>query len=210
MWPVSERQLYEHPKVLVRNGLASAMTEMTGGRRRTVYKITAKGRRALKGWLDDPAGEPLTIRSETLLRIFFCDQADDTTVLLGQIDRLRDAAIRGRDSQIDLYERDQANEGPPFPERSHIDAIMARLQLDLAAAIDTWATWATAEVQRWPHDLSLPADVDELLARAFARPASSQEETVAIPTRRDDPVDRADDGALTHTGWSGTADNGQA
>lgn len=93
-------------------------------------------------------------------------------MLFGQIDRLRDAAIR--DSQIDLYERDQANEGPPFPERSHINAIMARHQLDVAAAIDTWATWATAEVQRWPHDLSLPADVHELLARAFARPASSQ------------------------------------
>ena len=169
MWPVSERQLYEHPKVLVRHGLAAATTAMTGERSRTVYKITAKGRRALRAWLDEERGQAFTIRSETLLRIFFCDQADDTDVLLRQIERLRTAVVRGRNHQIDLYERDQASDGPPFPERSHINAIVSRLQLDIATAIDAWADWASTEIETWPEDLSLPEHVDELLARAFAR-----------------------------------------
>lgn len=172
MWPVSERQLYEHPKVLVQNRLATATRENTGGRGRTVYKITAKGRRALRAWLDDPSGEALTIRSETLLRIFFCDHAEHTDVLLRQIERLRASVIRGRNRQVDLYEYDMAHGGPPFPERSHINAIVSRLQLDIADAIARWADWAGEEIERWPEDLTLPDHVDDLLARAFARPSS--------------------------------------
>ncbi len=46
------------------------MDSPTGGRKRTVYKITAEGETALKGWLRQP---PTTyeMREEGLLKLFF-------------------------------------------------------------------------------------------------------------------------------------------
>ena len=51
-WPRAERKLYDEPKRLVAAGLAASSAEMTGARPRTVYTITAKGRKALRarGW----------------------------------------------------------------------------------------------------------------------------------------------------------------
>ena len=46
-WPRARSKLYEEPKKLVAHGLARATTEAVGRRPRTVYSITAKGRRAL-------------------------------------------------------------------------------------------------------------------------------------------------------------------
>ena len=43
-WPRAERKLYEEPKRLVECGLATATSESTGKRPRTVYSITADGR----------------------------------------------------------------------------------------------------------------------------------------------------------------------
>src|SRR5262245_33715324 len=47
-WPRAERKLYDEPKRLVERGLATATSEATGKRPRTVYAITAEGRKALK------------------------------------------------------------------------------------------------------------------------------------------------------------------
>ena len=53
-WPRAESRIYEEPKKLVARGLARASSEMVGKRPRTVYTITAKGRRALAEWVADP------------------------------------------------------------------------------------------------------------------------------------------------------------
>src|SRR5881394_3396566 len=52
-WPRAERKLYDEPKRLVAAGLAKSTAEMTGARPRTVYTITARGRKALQRWLDE-------------------------------------------------------------------------------------------------------------------------------------------------------------
>src|SRR5919202_6236966 len=64
-WPRAERRLYEEPKSLVADGLATAVKEFTGARPRTVYGITAAGRVALATWLSTPSA-PLTTESEAL------------------------------------------------------------------------------------------------------------------------------------------------
>ncbi len=46
-WPRAERKLYDEPKALVADGLATAAKEFTGQRSRTVYRITDDGRAAL-------------------------------------------------------------------------------------------------------------------------------------------------------------------
>ena len=54
----SVSKLYEEPKKLVDHGFARSSTEQNGQRSRTVYTITAKGRRALADWLHDPGEGP--------------------------------------------------------------------------------------------------------------------------------------------------------
>src|SRR5689334_22534988 len=53
-WPRAERKLYDEPKRLVDQGLATAKRERTGQRPRTLYDITAAGRAALAAWLSEP------------------------------------------------------------------------------------------------------------------------------------------------------------
>jgi DNA-binding PadR family transcriptional regulator len=87
-WPRTERQLYEQPKLLVAAGLATATREHVGRRPRTVYKITAKGRRALKAWLAQPANLP-QLEWEGMLKVFFAENAGKDQ-LLAHLRAIRD------------------------------------------------------------------------------------------------------------------------
>jgi DNA-binding PadR family transcriptional regulator len=167
LWPVAERQLYEQPKALVAHGLASATKEPTGDRPRTVYRITPKGRRALRRWLREPTGD-VVIRSELVLKAFFAEQAGKDA-LTDVIDALRTRVRADLDAHVDLFESTRA-EGYPFPDRRHLSALVARLYFDIGEAIDRWADWAESEVGTWPDDLKPPAHADELMAEVYRRP----------------------------------------
>lgn len=170
LWPLSERQLYDQAKALVRAGLATATRGRTGARPRTVYAITDAGRAALRAWLEEPpTGDAFGLRSEALLKAFFAEQAGKAA-LLAQVAAVRDAAVAARDLQVELYERNLA-EGFPFPERRHVAALVGALGFELAAAVERWAAWAEVEVAGWPDDLRTPPDhVDDLLAGVYHRP----------------------------------------
>src|SRR3954468_24792981 len=71
-WPRAERKLYDIPKQLAADGFATAKREMTGARPRTVYSITARGRRELTRWLDEPSSPP-SLEFEGLMKVFFAD-----------------------------------------------------------------------------------------------------------------------------------------
>lgn len=168
LWPVAERQLYEVPKALVAKGLATARKERTGERPRTVYRITAKGRRALRDWLAQPSGD-VALRSEALLKAFFAEQAaDPRSSLLATIEQIRASARAAADAQTALYEATLADPGGfPFPERRHVSALVARVGYEVVEAIERWAEWATDEVASWPDDLAPPRDADDLLADVY-------------------------------------------
>ena len=72
-WPRAQSKIYEEPKKLVAHGLATATREYTGRRRRTVYRITSKGRRALKRWLAEPGHAPV-VEFEGLVKVLFAEQ----------------------------------------------------------------------------------------------------------------------------------------
>ena len=59
VWPRAVSKLYEEPKKLASHGLARSAIQQNGRRRRTVYTITAKGRRALAEWLGQPGDGPV-------------------------------------------------------------------------------------------------------------------------------------------------------
>jgi DNA-binding PadR family transcriptional regulator len=71
-WAASYGQIYPELKRLAEAGLVSGVDSPTGGRRRTVYEITAAGEEELRSWLRQP---PITfeMRDEGLLKLFFAD-----------------------------------------------------------------------------------------------------------------------------------------
>jgi PadR family transcriptional regulator, regulatory protein AphA len=71
-WAASYGQIYPELKRLAEAGLAVGSDSPTGGRRRTVYEITADGEEALKEWLRRPP-EAFEMRDEGLLKLFFAE-----------------------------------------------------------------------------------------------------------------------------------------
>ena len=76
-WTASYGQIYPELRRLSDAGLVKGATQPKSGRRRTVYRITAAGRRALADWL---AQEPQVFetRDEGLLKLFFADASPAT------------------------------------------------------------------------------------------------------------------------------------
>ncbi len=72
-WAASYGQIYPELRRLEDEGLIRGRPEPTGGRARTVYKLTDAGIEALQNWLsadDEPLYE---LRDEGLLKLFFSD-----------------------------------------------------------------------------------------------------------------------------------------
>jgi DNA-binding PadR family transcriptional regulator len=145
-WPRAERKLYDEPKRLVAAGLAKSSAEMTGARPRTVYTITAGGRRALRRWLSEPP-EPPVLEFEGLVKVFFADGGD-----LDQLRAtLREIAATSDTRVAELEEKVQQNAQPevPFPERRAINQVALHFQVEHERTIGGWARWALEQVEGW-------------------------------------------------------------
>ena len=80
VWPRAESKLFEEPKKLVEHGYARSREETVGRRRRTVYSITAAGRRALAAWLAEPGDGPV-LEFEGLVKLMFADHGSRADAL---------------------------------------------------------------------------------------------------------------------------------
>jgi len=69
-WAASYGQIYPELKRLSEAGLVQGVDAPTGGRKRTVYEITADGEEELKAWLRQPPST-YEMREEGLLKLFF-------------------------------------------------------------------------------------------------------------------------------------------
>jgi DNA-binding PadR family transcriptional regulator len=69
-WTLQHAQLYTEPERLTGAGYLTEERERTG-RRRKLYKITEKGRRALEGWRTEPTAAIPELRAPALLKLFF-------------------------------------------------------------------------------------------------------------------------------------------
>jgi DNA-binding PadR family transcriptional regulator len=145
-WPRAERKLYDEPKRLVADGLATARREFTGQRPRTVYDISDDGRRALQEWLDEPSA-PRTTEFEAMLKVFFAD-AGSLDQLAGTLDAI-EAATAERVAQLAGMAEAAAAGETAFPERHHISALSLRLQYEQEAAVLAWTRWARGQIARW-------------------------------------------------------------
>jgi PadR family transcriptional regulator, regulatory protein AphA len=69
-WTLHHAQLYTEPERLARAGYLTERRER-GGRRRKLYAITDKGRRALDEWRAEPTDAIPELRAPALLKLFF-------------------------------------------------------------------------------------------------------------------------------------------
>jgi DNA-binding PadR family transcriptional regulator len=95
-WSVPHAQLYSEPERLTKAGFLSERRE-EGGRRRRHYKITAKGRKALREWLGEPTGEMAEMRDPAMLKLFF--GADPKAMAEAQLPAHRNRLARYEEMQ---------------------------------------------------------------------------------------------------------------
>jgi PadR family transcriptional regulator, regulatory protein AphA len=145
-WPRAERKLYEEPKRLVAAGLAKSTREMTGSRPRTVYAVTARGRRAMRQWLDLPP-EPPTLEFEGMVKVFFADGGtlEQLRTTLRSIADTADARVVELEGKV----AENASGNVPFPERLPLNTVGLRFYLDHERLIGAWARWALDQIVEW-------------------------------------------------------------
>jgi PadR family transcriptional regulator, regulatory protein AphA len=167
-WPRAERKLYDEPRRLVADGLATASEGFTGRRKRTTYAITDGGRSELARWLGEPPA-PRTHEFEGMVRVFFADSGD-LDQLRATLDRIEAEA----DERLAAL-AEMAVEPGQYPERLHLSALCLQLQLEQEAAVRRWTRWAREQVATWdsttdPGDWDTRAVLDSLGARAVVEP----------------------------------------
>jgi PadR family transcriptional regulator AphA len=80
IWTPSQSQIYKAlPRLAARGLIQAREIEQRGRPDKAVYRITGKGRAALRGWLDDVEDEPTSGRVVFPLKLFFCDFASPQT-----------------------------------------------------------------------------------------------------------------------------------
>jgi PadR family transcriptional regulator AphA len=145
-WPRAERKLYDEPKRLVAAGLATGERQLAGARPRTVYAVTASGRRVLRRWLDEPPAPP-TLEFEGMVKVFFADGGtlEQLRTTLTSIAETADARLAELEAKVE----ENASGVVAFPERLHLNTIGLRFHLDHERSIGTWARWALDQTAGW-------------------------------------------------------------
>jgi DNA-binding PadR family transcriptional regulator len=111
-WAASYGQIYPELKRLSEAGLVQGIDSPTGGRKRTVYEITADGEEELKAWLRQPP-ETFEMREEGLLKLFFADVLPrEEAVEVLRAMRAHRLAVR---DQLRAMEPVAEKKGDPFP-----------------------------------------------------------------------------------------------
>ncbi len=166
-WPRAQSRIYEEPKRLAALGLAKATNEMVGRRPRTVYAITAKGRRSLQAWLGEPGAGP-QLECEALLKVFFSEQATAQQVR-DNIAALHEYAARANAANV-AFARLYRDTGGPFPDRLASILLTGKFLTDFADMVGRWAEWADGVVADWPENATARAAPTEVLDEVANRP----------------------------------------
>jgi DNA-binding PadR family transcriptional regulator len=111
-WAASYGQIYPELKRLSEAGLVIGSDSPTGGRRRTVYEITADGEEELRAWLRQPP-QTFEMREEGLLKLFFAGALPPREAV--EIVRAMRARRLAANAQLRAMEEEKAGIDDPFP-----------------------------------------------------------------------------------------------
>jgi PadR family transcriptional regulator AphA len=96
-WAASYGQIYPELRRLEEAGLIAGADSSQGARQRTVYRLTAAGRRAARAWIARPP-EVFEMRDEGLLELFFAGSIEPART--GEIARERAATSRAKAAEL--------------------------------------------------------------------------------------------------------------
>jgi len=149
-WPRAESKLYEEPKKLVAHGLAKAVKETVGKRPRTMYSITAKGRKALAAWVPTPSAGP-SVEFEALVKVFFAEHGtkEDLLATIDGVRRWREDRERASAGISRAYLDGKGQ----FPERLPWLILAGQFLQEYTDMVGRWAEWATEVVDTWPDEI---------------------------------------------------------
>jgi PadR family transcriptional regulator, regulatory protein AphA len=111
-WAASYGQIYPELKRLSEAGLVEGVDTPTGGRKRTLYEITADGEEELKAWLRQPP-QTFEMREEGLLKLFFAGALPPQEAV--EIVRAMRAHRLAANAQLRAMEREKGEMEDPFP-----------------------------------------------------------------------------------------------
>jgi DNA-binding PadR family transcriptional regulator len=137
-WAASYGQIYPELKRLEEDGLIEGVASPQGGRRRTVYRITEKGRGALTSWITD-TGSTVELRHEGLLKLFFADSLGSVEERAAVLEEI--AAVHRRQvKELELIECEVAlDEGEADPGRQPgTPEFVLRFGLDFHRWVVAW------------------------------------------------------------------------
>jgi PadR family transcriptional regulator AphA len=169
IWPRAQSKLYEEPKKLVAHGFARATDDSVGRRRRTRYTITAKGRRALAEWLQQPGTGPV-IEFEQLVKISFADSGTKADII-SSLEAAREWVLDQNEENLATGRAYLEGRGA-FPERASLNLLTGRFLTDFYVMVAHWVEWATTNVADWPDDVR-QAPYDRAAAAEAVRLAES-------------------------------------
>jgi DNA-binding PadR family transcriptional regulator len=130
-WTSSPSQIYAEPKRLLSLRWITAEKEPARTRPRTVYKLTSKGRRALRAWLRAPAGFP-KLQHQAALHVFAGDMIEDREIV-ASLQKLRaDIEQMKRVVAVNLAR------APQFPHRTRYALLLQDLGNRLLEAHSDW------------------------------------------------------------------------
>jgi PadR family transcriptional regulator AphA len=150
IWPRAQSKLYEEPKKLVAHGFARATDDSVGRRRRTRYTITAKGRRALAAWLQDPGDGPI-LEFEQLLKISFADSGTKADIV-ANLEATRAWVLDQNEENLATARAYLEGRGA-FPQRAALNQLGGRFLTDFYVTVARWVEWASGIIERWPDDV---------------------------------------------------------
>jgi PadR family transcriptional regulator, regulatory protein AphA len=113
-WAASYGQIYPELKRLEDAGLISGVDASQGARQRTVYKLTAEGKRAARDWIGREP-EVFEHRDEGLLKLFFAGSIEPARAA----EIARERAARAADTAavlrgLEENHQNQPGEGPEY------------------------------------------------------------------------------------------------
>ena len=135
-WAASYGQIYPELKRLSENGLIEGTDEPTGGRQRTVYRITAAGKKRLREWHREPSAD-LEYRDEGMLKLFLAGAVEPGSAPRIARDRAEQARADRRPAPRDRGGR--RGQGPRPPTRSS------------SRASPSTTSWQTTSTKRRSH-----------------------------------------------------------
>ncbi len=169
IWPRAQSKLYEEPRKLVAYGLARATDDPVGRRRRTRYTITAKGRRSLAAWLQEPGDGPI-LEFGQLLKISFADSGSKADIVTN-LEATRAWVVDQNEANL-ATARAYLEGRSAFPERAALNQLAGRFLTDFYVTVARWVDWASELVNTWPDDVR-QASFDMAAAEEAVRLAES-------------------------------------